>query len=393
MKFFVTYCTMDSKLANPLWHACLIVSYWPGEGHKIGVKNAWGFYAAPMSKPGSVVGKLKKMVGLGFDFQGNHGVMKNEELRYLDLGYGLRGVTFEISLEQFLQLKKSCNNIIAVEQQAIAEAKQNLASQGKEPSSYEIYQEEKRQACAQQRPPRLKPFDLRLSLDPTWGVSLNASHTCKTTAIDLLAEIGIAQTELDKLTYENSSMALPRISGRQEIFFLHSVGPRHKHVSERTGKVTFFRSWEDKQANLYWSLPPQMLVTESQKLLDMFMLPSHTIEPVKKILSQLQQVENIIANACLAQEHEADRQRLIKYINDLYNVFAVINSAWDENKLAEKIVEANTFLENIYYAIYEGWDDASELESVVVVLPDEDQARICKTLGYAFVKMYKAYEM
>jgi len=386
MKFFVTYCTMDGQLANPFWHACLILSYWPGEGQKIEVKNAWGFYAASMSSPDSMVGKVKRKMGLGFDFQGNHGLLKKEEMRFLDLGYGLRGVTFDISLEQFLQLKQKCNNILVMQDLAIAEAKQRLSSETREPNSIEIFQEEKRQASLEHRSPRLQPFDFQLSLGMGGGLSLGNSHTCKTMAIKLLLDIGIAQEHLDGLTQYNTSLALPRMSGQQEMFFLHSTGPRQKHESQRTGKVSFFRTWQDKGTQLFWSLPPQLLITKSAILKNMLTLPGKYVDPVKKILRKLQEIETTVVNTKLTDENESYRLRLINRICDLYNAFAVISSKLSEGEIEEKIAVANHFFNSIYFAINDEWEDSREVETIAAKIPEDDQQKICKILGRSMAK-------
>jgi len=50
-KYYATYCTMDGRLANPLWHACLLLSEQLDENEKIEVKKAFGFYPGKMTSP------------------------------------------------------------------------------------------------------------------------------------------------------------------------------------------------------------------------------------------------------------------------------------------------------------------------------------------------------
>lgn len=385
MQFFVTYCVMDGELANPFWHASLLLSYWPGEGSKIQVTNAWGFYGAPMSNaPGSWLARLKKKIRFEIDFQGSHGVFKVEEMRYLDQGRGLLGMTFEISLDQFARLKIICREKIAVQEQAIAELKQRLASGEKAPSSYAIFQEEKRLAQEAGRKPRLEPFDFHVSLGMYCSISLNNSHTCKGKAISLLREIGIAEAQLDKLTLHNSSTAIPRSSGQLEPVFLHSTGPEHQHTS-RAGKISFFRQWEDREDKLFWTLPPQLLATESRELSGLTSLPRAEVNAVRKLIAKLQKIEHEVMNIRLNGEDETMRLRLRDYIRGLYEGFAVVNtqyqSAWKECR-----TEAESFLNCLYFAIVDEWDDDSEIETVAGRFPASLQEKICQILGRPLVK-------
>lgn len=369
---------MDHQIANPLWHACLLLSYWPGEGQKIEVKNAWGFYAAPSSDTTSRFFKLKQALKIPYDLQGNHGVLKEEELRFLDLGYGLQGMTFEISLEQFFKLKKICKEIIDRQDDVFTEVKERLTTLSHTPNSLEIYEEEKRLAIAEHRPPRLEPFEFKLPL--------NHSFTCKGMAIKLLKEIGIEPEHLDYLTHHNSSNAFPRYSGRLEPIFFHSEGIRNKHISERTGTTRFFRKWQDKGTKLFWTLPPQFLVSHSEELKSLLSLSKDQIQSSKLIVSQLQKLEHMIVNLNLTEINETNRSRLLQRICELYQSFATVSSKQNEDEPEQKIQDCKDFLNNLYFAMNDEWEDEDEIEGIAAKFPNKVQNKICQLLGRPYAK-------
>lgn len=385
MRFFVTYAVMDGALANPFWHAFLLLSYWPGHGHKIQALNAWGFYAAATTTPDSMYRKLKQAIHLDIDLQNNHGLLKIEELRYLDVGYGLRGVTFDISFEQFCQLKANCRNLIAGQAQATKEAIERLSTGTYTPNSKEIFQEEMRRAKLESRPSRLKPFEFRLCLDSA-GLTLNNSHSCKSLALDLLRDIGIEQKYLDDLTQQNSSKAIPRNSGYLEPIFLHSTGPAREHISERTGKITLFRTWQDKQAKLFWTLPPQLLMNANPKLETLFYLPDIYEEKVKSVIKRLQALQKIVENVAPTDATKEFVQRLVAHINKLYDVFAVILSSNRKAVISKKITEVESFFDDIHSAIIDDWDDEKEPAFIVAKFAESEQRAICKLIERPYMR-------
>lgn len=396
MRFFVTYCAMDNQLANPLWHACLILSYWPGPGHKVEVINAWGFYAAPMANPNSFASRNKRRMGVAFDFKNNYGHLKIEEMRFLDLGYGLKGKTFAITFDQFMQLKNKCRYTMVQEDQAIAEAEASLLKQYKEkglnikPNSSDILHEEERLALERGVPSRLQRFELKVSLQLGFCTKLTMknSNTCKTRAVSLLQDIGIDQQQLNELIHIQElplfekSMALPKYSGPMETIILHSTGPRKKHESARTGKCTQYREW-GKGTKLFWSQLPQLIVADSPKEIEDLIFSKDLASSIKKIIEKLQRLEHVIVNTTCNKELEAQRSALIVNICDLYTKFADIYSKTPVSLIDERIANAESFLKYVGEATNRlaVSNKTYPYNDVLASLSGEEQNKICDMLG------------
>ena len=121
MRYSITYCAMDHEFSgNIFWHSCILFSQWDESG-KIEVIDNWGFYGIPSTDRNTWLSKLKIRIGLDIDLKGNHGMLRREDLRYLDAGYGLHGVTFELSKENFESLKQKCKTMAEEQEKAIKE--------------------------------------------------------------------------------------------------------------------------------------------------------------------------------------------------------------------------------------------------------------------------------
>lgn len=86
------------------------------------VVETWGFYGVTSTgDKNSRLEKFKIKNHLDVDFQGNHGMLINEEIRYMDLGHGLHGYTFELTQEQFEEVQRRCATAVAGQKAAISE--------------------------------------------------------------------------------------------------------------------------------------------------------------------------------------------------------------------------------------------------------------------------------
>lgn len=382
MKFYVTYLVMDGNLANPLWHAGLVFSYLPEEGEKIEVQNAYGYYAAPPSDTESYFFKFKKLIKMPYDFTGNHGVLKKEEIRFLDKGIGLNGVTFEVNFEQYCLGKKICTDMLRDQEAAINEWTRKLRTPDHVPTSAEIFSAEKEDAEIHKRPSRLYPFDFRVGVDFTpmgLGLNLNPSHTCKTMDLNILRQMGIPEEQLLGITQHHTSNTIPRYSGDLKPVFFHSDGVRHPH-KHAAGNVTFFRKWED--AKVYWSAGPENVYSVNP---NPFAIDEDQRYYMQLYISQLQRIEQQIVDAELDPEFKSERERLVTAIIGLYNKFATVSNKMSYDEIQGYIDDAKYFLNNIYFAINDNWE-TDEVETVASKLPYKVQSQICQLMGRSIAK-------
>lgn len=357
MKYMVSYCVMT--MGNPFHHACLIFSKSPQENAPIEVENVVGFYGMRTTTPPSVFRSVKIALGLDVDLKGNHGLLKQEELRYLTLGHSLKAKTFVIEEDRYFKLIKHCEKRIQEQTQAITEIKEKLQSQGYNPNSYDIYQEELRLAKREQRPPRLRPFEFGID-----GFSLNASRTCKTDVIDILKYMGLADVHIDVLTEKGKYQAIPKYSGPMEDVFFHAQGPLTKHLSTRTGRLHFFNTWV--QAKTIWLMPPQNVVAMYQDSYDQFLLPKEQVCKIKSLVSTLQQINNILIDAKVSRVCMPGLRQLQQKVESLYVAFS---SHWqDENVLLEKINQADHFICDLRRLLSDATVNLEDLDSSLVIV-------------------------
>src|SRR5690349_653229 len=117
--YTVTLCLMDQDTgANPFWHTCFLLSRLDEGSKKLEVVDNYGFYGLPSTNKTSLLRKLKIKLGLDVDLNGNHGMLRHEEVRFMDLGCGLHGVTFELTEAKFNELQARCKKMVADQEQA-----------------------------------------------------------------------------------------------------------------------------------------------------------------------------------------------------------------------------------------------------------------------------------
>jgi len=291
MKYLITYCSMDHSIAsNPFWHSCILLSQC-SEHTKIEVVDNWGFYGLPATTRNTWLSSLKIKAGLDINMTGNHGMLKHEDLRFMDLGYGLRGVTFEVTQEQFTKLQERCRQVAANQSEAIEEIAQflHLEAKPKEQQriySYEhhsptIFSIEKMKARNEGRPPRLEPFEIKPTLT-LGGPAINQSLNCKTRVVSLLTDI-LSAEQINRITENGKHPSLPRYSGRLEHIYLHSSGPVREH-KKSSGETVYYRDLADEGVHLHWTLPPQEIETLSDDTRDLLSLSKEYCNEVKQTI-------------------------------------------------------------------------------------------------------------
>ncbi|CEK09195.1 hypothetical protein [Legionella hackeliae] len=425
MKFFVTHCVLDRQVgSNPLGHSCILLSQLDEADGKIEVIDQWGFYGVPTTGDrNSFTGQLKITLGLDVDLQGNHGMLRHEEIRFLDMGRGLHGTTFELSEENFRTLQKRCADMARDQENAIREIVEPLGLKGKSDNETRIYSHEKfsthifalekERAKQEGRPSRLKPFEFNLSMT-FWGPDLNQSFTCKSQAVSLLEGI-LTPKQLSQLTVNGKHRAVPRYSGKTETIFLHSSGPLRKHT-KHSGEEVYYRDLKDEGVKLYWTLPPQELEVLSPATTNLLQIPEDYRSQVKSLVSRLQRLEWLFINAELEEAYNSSRHRLIDEIRQTYGAFSKITnkkegekiSGWygyflsllsaprdaNEAALLQKIKNAQSFLNCIYIAVVDSWEieDTDSPEAVAAYLSVADKKALCSIVGRSYLEPEKQEE-
>ncbi|QRN03066.1 hypothetical protein GH742_03860 [Legionella sp. MW5194] len=438
MKYLVTYCAFDTETSNPLWHSAFILSQWDeleGNQAPIEVVNTYGFYGVPTTTRNTWTAKLKLLVGFDVDLNGNHGMLRSEETRFMDFGSGMHGVSFELTMEQFHALQGKCKKMIQEQEDTIEETAQFFklkAADKKRVYAYEqwsalIYETEKIRASNEGREPRLKPFEINPSL--TWsGPSLSQSHTCKSQAIRLLEGV-LTASQIARLTENGKHPAVPRYSGVMEPLALHSEGPLKTHVKS-DGTTVHFRDGADPAVKLRWTLPPQEIEALSADTLRRVTLPEEHLPRIRTLCKRLQRLEWLFINAELPASYESYRQALIALIRSSYQAFS--NPAhkealtelpgWKgymrhlfsiprnqyEVTLLGQIRQGEVLLNSLYMAMVDNWKIESEcpmesintlmandsqddegyknpVEAIAAYLQEKDKVRACEIMGRSYV--------
>jgi hypothetical protein len=395
---------MDQDVgANALWHTCIILSKLDEVSNKLKVVDNWGFYGLPTTSSSGYIRDLKIKAGLDVDFTGNHGKLRHEELRYLDLGVGLHGVTFELTEEKFLELQNKCRTMADSEKQAIDEIAEALKLQGKKPGTerIHIYEEhsdlifriERLKAKQEGRSSRLFPFELS---------PLPSANTCKVQALSLLNGI-LTSEQINRLTGINR--AVSRFSGPMENIYLHSSGPMRCHT-KRSGEKVYFRDMADSGVELHWSIPPQEVEMLSGDTLDLFKIDDGYSDEIKLIVRRLQKAEWLFRNVILDAKFDAQREELIAVIREAYQAFSIIKPKPKREQgmlaammrfisvpvdqvtieIVKKCQHAKSLLLALYTAIDDNWsfEECDDVEALAAYLPEDKKVQLYEILGYHY---------
>lgn len=426
MPYFVTYAFMDGELgANPFRHAFLLLSRLEEGQDKIEVVENWGFYGVPSTMSPSTVETIKKKIGLDIDLTGNHGILRHEEMRYLDQGKGLKGKSFELSKEQFESLQRRCKTMEQGQYAAIQEVttgfkgKQPYRHYPQESLSKHIYAIEKAKAEEEKREPRLSPFEIRYSLFSC----LNRSYTCKSLTMKLLDGI-LSKEQLAGLSKHGWNQAIPRYSGPMESIFLHSVGPL-KPYTKRSGETVYNRDDKNPETKLYWTIPPQEVDFLNESTKAQFSLPADYIDEAKSAVKRLQALEWLFYNAPIDSKYKIYTDGIVEKIKSLYSAFSDshtdktaakatgveayflrllhLPSNHSEQGIAQRVKAARYFFNALYMTmvdderiddsipceldIEESYDGKyNPLESLACHLPQKFQKQLCRVIGRTYVK-------
>jgi hypothetical protein len=205
-------------------------------------------------------------------------------------------------------------------------------------------------------------------------------------AVDVLRQIGIEEKFLEFITQEGSSTAIPRHSGYLESIYLHSRGPTREHISDRTKRVSLFRTWDDKNVKLYWTLPPQWIPNAGEETIKTFyMTETHEIK-AKKVIKQCHAIERLVLNLKIPTT-EGDQARL-NLLNHLYSLVDMAAQVSGEmSRCIDKVMqEIEYFCDDMYDAIIDEWDDEEEIATAVTLFPEDKQREICNIMEKPYMQ-------
>lgn len=325
-KYFVTYCVMDMDAgANPFGHACLIFSRQEKDKAPVEVIDSLGFYSQPSTTTNPIVNALKAMFGLTIDLQDGHGIIKQEQMRWLD-NKGLHGISFEVPEAQFDDLYKRYYTLMRAEEKLVEDLNAELTAQNIEANGFTRFNAEKAKAAAEGREPRLKPFHLTVDFLTLHGPDSSASYTCKNHALDLLSEGQIISGELkNQLTSNDASKAFPAFSDVPlHPITLVSTGIPQTACSKKTGKFFYNHVWGNNR--LYWASPVNLVDTK----------PAFIGESLKEMLYRIQRIEHKLYETL---RHSIDEEpdnlgyhsQLKRQLKQVQNIAFLFHNA-DENQ-------------------------------------------------------------
>lgn len=302
-KYYVTYCVMDGDAgANPLGHAALLLSVQIEAEDPIQVVDAVGFYSQPSTTTNPLYRALKYILGFNIDLQDGHGVLKQEELRWL-AGNGLHGINFETTKDRFERIKRLYVQEMALENAAIEEADAYLEKNKMPKNGYTRFTLEKQWAKEQNRPSRLSPFHLSFSLGWNGFESID-SYACKNKALHFLLESGV----IDELTRDEiiggaAKHAFPRFSDLSPApILLVNTGAAEKHTSRRSQKTYFKRDWNTN--DLFWATT---LNTQEAGLLNTDLdATQRQYQPMRNILTRMRKIELMLLQKIDELENSID---------------------------------------------------------------------------------------
>lgn len=340
---------------------------------------------------------MKGLLHIDLDLTGNHGLLIHEVMRFLDSGAGQHGVTFELTEDQFKLLQKKCETIALEQEDAIKEAVISNKFEKKssdqtmiypyEHCSLSIFAAERAKAKQEKREPRLKSFEITLSLDS--GLSLEKSHTCKTIALLLLEDV-LTKEQIQRLTEQGKHPAIPKHSGHMEDIYLHTSGPLRQH-KKKSGEIVFYRDVSDPEVKLYWTLPPQELDPLSKDTLKQFKISETYLKKVKISVSQLQRLEWLLRNSVIPKQLDNLKQEVINQMIGYYQEFALLSLITRDNvdkEMTKKLQQVDEFFMDCYnlaISCSRSLDD-KPLGLVITYLPQKDKQMLCKILGRTYIE-------
>lgn len=347
-KYFVTYCVMDGETgSNIFWHACLILSQQEVLNGPVTVLDSVGFYSDLSTTTNPIIKGLKTLFGCKFNLQDCHGLLKQEEMRYLDSN-GLHGISFEATKEQMDALIDLYKQNMGLEQSAIQELDKELTEQGEPSNSFTRFVREKAKATLDGRVPRLQPFHLTMSINRR-GFDSTASTTCKTYALNLLLQTRIIDQSIhDAVLGSASAYALPRYSGLPIIpLRLVSTGEPEAHESRKTKAIFYNRTWG--RNSLFWAsslhvYEPTLGHIPLKSTIEQHQLIKHILTRIKDTEVRLRHKIRALENEPDELDYQTNLKEQLQRVLTLYDLFKTSYENQLSTVLAEKLLRSDRVL-------------------------------------------------
>lgn len=299
--YFATYAVMSMEAgSNPFWHAILLTSEQPSATSPIKVTDAVGFYSkSPSTTTNPFLKTLKNILGFSFDLQYGNGQIKQEKMRYLE-GLGLYGISFNIDNAKYNGLQTAYTN-----------AKMD----------------------------NKRKFHVTMKWTKT-GFNTQESYTCKTLALDLLLNTNIIDdVQYKKIIGGQFQYAFPLYSGiKLPQIQLVSTGEPETHLSKRTMKTHYSRSWENNNS-LFWAItPPKYGENISPNVLEQNL-------QIKMILSRARKLEISLLNKISSVHNKPNNKDWLIDLNTQLKQIRAIFEKFSLNNLQPKdLTEAQSTL-------------------------------------------------
>jgi hypothetical protein len=251
--YFVTYCVLNGDAgANPFGHSCLIFSKTDDSG-RLQVEKIYGYYSQATTTTKPILKWLKSILGVKYDLQDTHAVLKEERIRDL-IGDGLKGLSFSITDTQYQEFLTKMADKLRLQTEEMAALDRELQDLGLKPTGAARYQlqQAKSEVPAHQK---LPPFHLRLGLTLK-GFNTDGSTSCKQLALNHLeAQDIIGPVLRPKLECGSGfRQAFPRFSDMALAPIRFQVSGRYEEKISRTGK-RFYNPTTENGNHLFWTLP------------------------------------------------------------------------------------------------------------------------------------------
>ncbi len=281
-KYIISYTVMDANTgANPLGHATILFLKQEDEHQPMKLMDAYGGYSQPSSSTNLLVKTLKYLLGIKFDLQDTHSVMKRERIWELNSGR-LNAFHIDVTETQYKRLLKHIKQIIEDEAKVIKELNHELIEQGaKVHGHHRYYLEMKKNPLS----PRLKPFHVNALFN------YEHSYTCKHRALDLLLSHQIINQDLaKKLQSKNFASTFPIQSDiKLSPFYLVSING--SCMSTVKNKVVCSYDWDTSDLR-------SVFPVQNNSDLNVFS------EPLLKQLNLLKQTEQQLQKQLAVEYHE-----------------------------------------------------------------------------------------